>query len=339
MSTWMSLLAVLLLVVIAFLGVQVVGLHAVFAVVVPYLATIVFIAGLTTRVIGWAKTPVPFRIPTTSGQQKSLPWIKHQPLESPYNGWQTFWRMVLEILLFRSLFRNTRADLKEGKLVYGSAKWLWLAGLAFHWSFLIILLRHFKYFAEPTPGFVELLQNLDGFFQIGLPILYLTDVLFLGAVGYLFVRRVVNPQLRHLSLGSDYFPLWLLLGIGVTGVLMRYFTKVDIVQVKALGAGLMSFSPTVAEVSWLFYAHLFLVSVLFAYIPFSKISHMAGVFFSPTRNLPNNNRAERHVNPWNYPVKTHTYEEYEEEFHQVMAAAGLPLEKEYSEEKQGKEDA
>ena len=55
--------------------------------------------------------------------------------------------------------------------------------------------------------------------------------------------------------------------------------------------------------------------------------HMGGVFLSPTRNLANNNRMKRHVNPWNYPVKTHTYAEWEEEFRDKMKAAGIPLER------------
>jgi hypothetical protein len=55
---------------------------------------------------------------------------------------------------------------------------------------------------------------------------------------------------------------------------------------------------------------------------------MAGVFLSPTRNLANNNRAVMHVNPWNYPVKVHTYAEYEDDFREKMKAAGLPVEKE-----------
>jgi hypothetical protein len=70
------------------------------------------------------------------------------------------------------------------------------------------------------------------------------------------------------------------------------------------------------------------LSVLLAYFPFSKLMHMGGVFLSPTRNMANNNRSKRHVNPWSYPVKVHTYEEWEEEFHDKMKAAGLPLEKE-----------
>ena len=70
-----------------------------------------------------------------------------------------------------------------------------------------------------------------------------------------------------------------------------------------------------------------LVSVLLAYFPFSKLMHMGGIFLSPTRNLANNNRAKRHVNPWNPAVKVHTYEEYEDEFRDKMMAAGLPVEK------------
>ncbi|MBF0554911.1 MAG: menaquinol oxidoreductase, partial [Nitrospirae bacterium] len=36
----------------------------------------------------------------------------------------------------------------------------------------------------------------------------------------------------------------------------------------------------------------------------------------------------RHINPWNYPVKVHTYEEYEEDFRDKMKKAGIPVDKE-----------
>jgi hypothetical protein len=55
---------------------------------------------------------------------------------------------------------------------------------------------------------------------------------------------------------------------------------------------------------------------------------MAGIFLSPTRNLRNMSRQERHINPWNHPVKVHTYEEYEDEFRGPMKEVGLPVEKE-----------
>jgi nitrate reductase gamma subunit len=272
---------------------------------------------------------VPFRIPTTCGQQKSLPWIKPSKVENPYTAWGVIVRMALEVLLFRSLFRNTRAEMHNGRLAIGSAKWLWMAGLAFHISFFTIVLRHLRLFTEPIPFFVQWANRLDGLFDLAVPTLYMTDLLFLVSVGYLFLRRVFIPQLRYISLAQDYFPLFLLLGIGISGVLTRQLFKVDLEAVKELALGLTQFHPTVPKgIGLSFYVHLFLVSALVAYFPFSKLMHLAGVFLSPTRNLANNNRMKRHINPWNYPVKVHTYEEYEEEFRDKMKAVGLPVEKE-----------
>ncbi|HIC91246.1 MAG TPA: menaquinol oxidoreductase, partial [Syntrophaceae bacterium] len=215
------------------------------------------------------------------------------------------------------------------KLVYWSSKWLWVAALAFHYSFLTVLIRHLRLFTEPVPSLVNLIASVDGFFQITVPALQISGIVLLAAVAYLLLRRVVIPQVRYISLPADYFPLFLIMGIAITGILMRYFFKVDMVKVKELTMGLASFHPTVPEgIGVMFYIHLFLVSTLFAYFPFSKLVHMAGIFLSPTRNLANNNRAKRHINPWNYPVKVHTYEEYEDEFRELMKEAGIPVEKE-----------
>jgi len=335
MKLWFSLFVLAVLIVIPLWGANIPGLRPFFGIVVPYAALAVFLIGFILKVIKWSKSAVPFKIPTVGGQQRTLPWIKRARLESPFTALEVIGRMALEILFFRSLFRNTKVEIKEGdKVIYGSNKYLWLAGIAFHYCFLVILLRHFKYFVDPTPGLVIFLQNMDNFFQIGLPLVYITDIIFLAAVGYLFLRRLFDGRMRYISLASDYFPLLLILGIGTTGVLMRYFIKVDLIGIKALGVGFLSLKPVVPEeVSALFFIHLFLVSTLFAYFPFSKLMHMAGVFLSPTRNLANNNRAKWHRNPWNYPVKVHTYEEYEEEFHKLMKGAGLPLDKDYAEEK------
>jgi nitrate reductase gamma subunit len=94
--------------------------------------------------------------------------------------------------------------------------------------------------------------------------------------------------------------------------------------------GLATFHPVIPAqpVGFMFYLHIFLVSCLFAYFPFSKLMHMGGVFLSPTRNMPNDSRMVRHINPWNYPVHVHTYEEYENDFRDKMKKAGIPVEKE-----------
>jgi nitrate reductase gamma subunit len=173
------------------------------------------------------------------------------------------------------------------------------------------------------------LQAVDGFFQLGVPVLYATSFILLGALLFLFLRRIVWPQLRYISLANDYFPLFLLIGIAGSGVLLRHVAKTDVVGIKELAMGLLSLNPVVPEgIHYLFYVHFFLVSVLLAVFPFSKLMHMGGVFLSPTRNLANTNRMRRHVNPWDYPVKFRSYEEYEDEFRDKMKAAGIPVDKE-----------
>ncbi len=330
MKAFLPFLAVIFLVLLVIVGVKAASLYFLFGVVVPYAALLTFLAGVVYRAVKWGTTPVPFHIPTTCGQQKTLPWIKQSKIENPSGTGGVIVRMLLEVFMFRSLFRNLKTEMHEGpKITYGSDKWLWLAGLSFHWSFLFIIIRHLRFFTQGVPMPVQIVEGLDSFLQIGLPLVYITDVLFLAAVTYLFIRRVTIPQVKYISLAADYFPLFLLLAIGCSGVLMRYFLRVDIVSVKTFAMGLVSLRPKIVPgISTLFYIHLFLISTLFAYFPWSKLMHMGGVFLSPTRNLANNSRIKRHINPWNYPVKVHTYAEYEEDFREKMKMAGVPVEKE-----------
>ncbi len=334
MNVLFSLVITLILVLIPVVGVGLLGLDFLFGIVIPYVAFLIFFFGLIYRIIDWARSPQPFKIPTTCGQQKSLPWIKHSRLESPFTMKEVYLRMFFEVFLFRSLFRNLRADLVGKRLIYGSAKWLWLGAILFHFSFLVIMLRHLRFFIHPVPSFVDIIAKVDGFFQLGIPPIYITDLLILAGLFFLLLRRLVDSKVNYISYASDYFPLFLILGIVISGILMRTIFKVDVQAVKELAYGLATFSPVLPshKIGVLFYIHLFLVSVLAAYFPFSKLVHMVGVFFSPTRNLPNNNRAERHINPWDYPVKYTTYCEWQEKFRDVMEEAGIPIDDEWSKE-------
>jgi len=325
-----SLIAVMVLSLLAYVGVGPLGLEGLFGIIIPYLAVVLFIYGVISRIVGWAKSPVPFRITTTAGQGETLPWIKQEKIDNPSSTGGVIVRMLLEIFLFRSLFRNTSAKLDAGgKLAFRLEKWLWLFALAFHYAFLTVIIRHFRFFLEPVPACIQLLETLDGFLQVGLPGVMLSGVVLLAAVTFLFLRRLFIGRVRYISLASDYFPLFLIFGIAFTGLLMRYFTKASVVAIKELAMGLVSFHPVIPEgIDVVFYIHLFLVSVLLAYFPFSKLMHMGGIFLSPTRNMTGNTRAVRHINPWNYPVKVHTYQEYEDEFREKMIEAGLPVEKE-----------
>jgi nitrate reductase gamma subunit len=329
------LAAVIALALIAWIGSALPGMQYLFGIFVPYAALGLFVGGFCWRVLHWAKSPVPFRIPTTCGQGCTMPWVKRTPLdhvEAPDNTAGVIARMFMEIFLFRSLWRNTRTEVLAGpKLTYESSKWLWLFGITFHYSILLILLRHLRLFLDPVPLPIFVLEFFDGILQIAAPAVYLTDSLILLALLALLARRFVLRQVRYISLANDYFPLFLLIGIATTGILMRYFLRsgVDIVAIKRLAVGLATFQPTIiSDIGSIFYIHLFLVSCLLAYFPFSKLMHMGGVFLSPTRNLANDSRMRRHINPWNPNIKPHSYAAYEDEFRADMIEQGLPVEKE-----------
>lgn len=318
---------------IAFLGVVLVAAAVAWfklslvAVTVPYVAFALFLVGFSYRVLRWAWVPVPFRITATCGQQKSLPWIKSATFDNPSTILGVFGRMVLEVLLFRSLFRNSRARLVGGKLAFREDQWLWLGALSFHWSLLVILLRHLRFFLQPVPRVVGAIDRLDGILQIGLPHLYMSDVVLVCALVYLITRRLRDQVLRYVSLFSDHFVLFLIAGVGLTGLLLRFVVGVDVPAIKQFALSLAVLRPHLpVPVSPIFVIHLLLVSTLAGYFPASKLMHMAGAFLSPTRNLPNNNRAKRHVNPWNAPVATHSYEEWEQEFRGKLELAAIPME-------------
>ncbi|GAB6127050.1 sulfate reduction electron transfer complex DsrMKJOP subunit DsrM [Humidesulfovibrio idahonensis] len=334
MKAIFSLLLVLALVVIATVGAGAAKMHTIFAYCIPGTAFIIFLVGFMCKIISWAKRPVPFRIPTTGGQQMTLPWIRQNKWDNPSTGPQTFMRMALEVLTFRSLFRNTKLVLQhdDGKnpiVAYVSAKWLWLFAILFHYGFFIVAIRHLRLFLQPVPLPIEFLDWSDSIMQILTPTIYISDLLILSGVSLLLLRRFFDAKVRYISLVNDYFPLFLILGIALSGAYMRYIAKVDIMSVKDVVMGLVTFNykvPTGIDTS--FFVHLFLVSTLMAYFPFSKLMHMGGVFLSPTRNMPNDTRMVHHVNPWNNPaIKAHSYESYEDEFREPMFEAGLPLEK------------
>ncbi|MFB3853135.1 MAG: sulfate reduction electron transfer complex DsrMKJOP subunit DsrM [Vicinamibacterales bacterium] len=299
------------------------------AIVVPYGAVLAALAGALLRVRGWVRAPVPFAIPTTCGQQRSLGGLRASLLESPPGrGWAAA-RLACEVLLFRSLFRNTAARYAgtvQPRLATFDRKMLWLAALAFHYSLLAAGLRHLRFFVEPVPSLATRISGLDAFFEAGTPALYVTDVIILAALAWLLWRRILDPTVRFVSLATDYFALMLVAGVVLSGVLMRHCWRTDVALAKQWAMGLLTLRPdwTTAP-EGLFLVHVLLAGVLVAWLPFGKLSHAMSVFLSPTRALANDTRRRRHVNPWNAPVEVRRYHEWEEEFKDKILAAGLPL--------------
>ena len=125
-------------------------------------------------------------------------------------------------------------------------------------------------------------------FPVGSVAFFMTGFMVGAGALFLLLRRLWTPWLRYLSPPADFFPLYLLLGIALTGAHMRYTSlHVDVQAVKAFCVSMARLHPASASgLGPLFHVHLTLVSVLFAYLPFSKLAHMVSLPLSPTRNMP-----------------------------------------------------
>ncbi len=102
------------------------------------------------------------------------------------------------------------------------------------------------------------------------------------------MRRHEQPRRdsgRRLRAG-DYFALILLGLIAATGILVKYWLHVNLVDVKAFTLGLLTLRPVAPPPHPLFLLHFALVALLMLYFPFSKLLPAGGLFFSPTRNQP-----------------------------------------------------
>jgi len=224
-----------------------------------YAATLACVAGLAWRVVDYARTPVPLKIPTT-------------PAPTTSSG--AALRLLREVALFESLFKSNL--------------WIWLFGWMFHVALALVLARHLRYFTEPVWFWVEFVQPFG---------IYASFAMALGLAA-LWARRLLVERIRYISTPSDHLMLALLLGIAVSGMLMKFVRHTDIVAVKAFFLGLMRFDWQPLPAHSGLYVHLALVALLMAVFPYSKLLHAPGVFFSPTRNQADNPREQRHLAPW-----------------------------------------
>ena len=224
-----------------------------------YLAVAVLVLGLAVKIRQYWMTPVPFKIPTTP---------------APVTRWGVVLRMAREVLLFESLFKAN--------------KWTWVFAALFHAGLALVLLAHFRYFIEPVWTWVVLIQDIG---------IYAGFALVAG-LGGLWARRILVDRIRYISGASDHLMLALIVGIGLSGLAMRYGIRTDIIAVKAFFLGLMRFDIQPLPSDPLLLLHLGLVAALMIVFPFSKLLHVPGVFFSPARNQVDDARERRHIAPW-----------------------------------------
>jgi nitrate reductase gamma subunit len=227
-----------------------------------YAATLILVVGVIRKIVVFAKTPAPLKIPTT-------------PAPTTQSG--VVLRMFREVVFFESLFKST--------------KWTWLFGWVFHMALFAVLFRHLRYFQDPVFAPVEWVSPV---------VKYLAFAMIIGLLG-LWARRILVDRVRYISAPSDHLMLLLLLLIGMSGAMMTFVAHTDIIAVKSFFRGMMTFNwsemPNLPGDPVLV-VHLGLVALLMIIFPISKLLHAPGVFFSPTRNQVDNPREQRHIVDW-----------------------------------------
>jgi nitrate reductase gamma subunit len=224
-----------------------------------YFAALVFVSGVAFKIVQYARTPAPLKIPTTP---------------APITTTGVTLRMMREVVLFESLFRGN--------------KWTWIFGWMFHFGLLLVTLRHLRYFIEPVWFPIELVQPFG---------IYGGMAMIVG-LGGLWARRFLVDRVRYISAPSDHLILALLVLIGCSGLLMKFVFHTDIVEIKAFFMGLYAYDFQPLPTDPLLLLHLLLVALLLIIFPYSKLLHAPGLFFSPTRNQADNPREVRHIAPW-----------------------------------------
>ncbi|MBT2988473.1 MAG: nitrate reductase [gamma proteobacterium symbiont of Ctena orbiculata] len=222
-------------------------------------ATLVLVLGLARKIVQYSRIPAPLKIPTTP---------------APVTRTGVVLRMFREVVLFESLFKST--------------KWTWIFSWMFHMGLFLVLARHVRYFIDPVWLPIQLIQPFGK---------YAAFAMIVGLAG-LLIRRIFVDRVRYISSPSDFLWLLLLLVIGLSGATMTFLVHTDVVAVKEFFTGFWTFSGGDLPMDPLLLVHLTLVAVLMLLLPFSKLLHIPGVFFSPTRNQVDNPREKRHLAEW-----------------------------------------
>jgi nitrate reductase gamma subunit len=226
-------------------------------VILPYLTIAVLVIGLAARIARWRKAPQG-KMTLFPGAQAGMPMWK---------------KIASEVLIFKSLFEGNKG--------------LWAGSWIFHGMLALIICGHSRVVFEalfflPKSG-QDLVSGLTGS-AFGL-VLLITGI-------YLLIRRIAVQSVREISDLEDFFALFLILAIVLSGDAMRVMAYMgdhhDLLRgdpgtrmyFQALFTGQFGVALKAMPMDASFLVHFLLGQVLFIYMPFSKFLHIPGVFFS-----------------------------------------------------------
>jgi nitrate reductase gamma subunit len=216
--------------------------------VLPFITIVVFVAGMWYRFAVWRKLPAPGMT------------LYPAPEGGTWSG------VIKESLLFPGLF-------KTDKVFWGGA---WM----FHVLLALICIGHIRVFTDFPALWAAIGLSTTGVDIMSAAIGGAAGVLILLLTIYLMVRRISVERVREVTGLGDFIALLLVLAILLTGNSMRFGSHFDLELTRTYFAGLFTFSSAAFPTGNMFMLHFLLVQLLIMYIPFSKLLHFGGIFFS-----------------------------------------------------------
>ena len=222
--------------------------------ILPYVAVAVFIVAMAYRIYTWKRLAAP-----------SMTLFPAPPDEKANRR-----NVVKEALLFRSLFGGDRV--------------LWAFAWIFHAVLLLIFLGHLRVFTNFDAVLMKLGMSEAAIQAMSGGAGGAAGVVILVATILLLARRLALPRVREITGSADYLALLLIAAIIVTGNMMRFGAEhFDLTLTRQYFAGLATFGGVLEAAALqnkVFMVHMALAFLLVMCIPFSKILHFGGIFFT-----------------------------------------------------------
>lgn len=223
--------------------------------ILPYVAIAVFLIAMVYRVRSWMKLPAPsmtlFPAPAPTGKANAINTAK-------------------EAVFFRSLFKGDRP--------------LWVFAWGFHVVLALIFVGHIRVISNVDRVFMGMGMTEAGIQGMSSGVGGAAGILILLTAIILLLRRLLLPRVKEITSITDVMALFLIGAILVTGNIMRFSGEhFDLSLTREYFARLATFhGVTNAEAlqNGVFLTHMGLALLLLMYIPFSKILHFGGIFFT-----------------------------------------------------------
>lgn len=135
-------------------------------------------------------------------------------------------------------------------------KGIWFGEWVFHVSFVLVVMRHLRFFLEPVPGWVVCVQPLGKIAGYLLP----------ASLLYILMYRFALERAKYVSAYNLFLTLSLLV-VGSAGLLMRTAFPADVIAAKDFVQGWLALAPGEPPESGLFMLHFALAALVVAFLP------------------------------------------------------------------------